>query len=78
MRCIYCGQVVVGERGMTVPGVGSAHRSCHTADLMLRRTFKDLELAGLTDEELQELEELLMQEKRARNRSDEEEDVELF
>ena len=64
--------------GMTVPSEGAAHISCFQADQALKRTFQNLQIDKLNDQELQELMELVISEQNARNRGADEDDIELF
>ena len=78
MNCIYCEKPVFGEEGMTVPQEGPAHQRCFQANQALKRTFQSLDISKLNDEELSELKELILAEENLRNRSDGDDDVDLF
>ena len=78
MNCLYCDKAVFGKEGITVPGKGAAHIKCYQADQALRRTFQNLEITALNDEELQELKELIFAEENSRSRNDDDDGVELF
>ena len=77
MKCYYCKKLVYGQNGLTVPGIGSAHRLCFEANQSIRRVFKSIILTELSDEELQDLKELVIAEENHRNR-DKDDDIELF
>lgn len=77
MKCYYCDKLVHGENGLTVPGLGPAHKICFEANQSIRRVFKNLVLTDLNDEELFELKELVIAEENHRNR-DASDDIELF
>ena len=63
---------------MTVPGKGPAHSQCYQADEALKRTFQQLDITSLNDEELFELKELVLSEENSRKREGEDSDIELF
>ncbi len=72
MHCEYCSKSVIENQHIhgspvTVPGVGIAHRSCAQNAKFNLRTFKSLSLNALTDHEVFELKELLLQEVNARS-----------
>lgn len=80
MYCIFCNKLVVGENGMSVTGKGPAHRQCFQANEALRRTFQNLDITELNDQELTELKDLVLAEENIRKRGvgDEDDEVELF
>lgn len=79
MRCIYCDKPVFGNDGLTVPQKGPAHVMCFQTQQALQRTFQNLDITSLNDEELKDLYELVIAEQNHRNRSEDESDaVELF
>ena len=78
MRCYICNNPVVGVEGMTVPGIGPAHRTCYEAKQALSRRFKGLDISGLSDDELTNLTDMVLAEANQRRGDDEDDDVELF
>jgi len=77
MKCIFCNQNVVGQNAMSVTGLGPAHMHCFQANEALRRTFQNLDITRLTDQELTQLKDLVLAEENYRNR-DSDNDIELF
>ena len=77
MNCIYCGKLVYGENGMNVPNLGVAHQQCFQAYQTLKRTFQNLDITALNDQELVELKDLVLTELNSRQR-DSIGDIELF
>ncbi len=78
MRCVFCNKPVNGGDGMSIAGLGVAHQRCFQADEALRRTFQNLDIRALNDQELVELKDLVLAEQNSRKPPDEFEDVELF
>lgn len=78
MKCMFCAEPVFGDTCMTVPGADVAHQKCYLANEALKRTFKDLNISGLSDEEFLELKELVLAEENVRFKAQDEDDVELF
>jgi len=79
MKCIYCDKPVFGEEGMTVPQKGPAHRHCFQASEALKRTFQNLDITALNDQELTQLKDLVLAEENFRKRdNDDEDNIELF
>lgn len=79
MKCFYCKKPVYGGSGMTIPSKGSAHISCHNVHESIQRKFRGISISDLSDEDFQELKELILSEDNFRNRSDDsEDDFELF
>lgn len=77
MRCIYCGQNVVGSgNAVTIQGGAPAHAHCYQFELMSQRIFRHLKLTSLTDLELGELHDLVKLEVNSRDKTADE--VELF
>ncbi len=70
MKCIFCERSVIGSSdAVTVDGGAPSHRHCYHFELMSQRVFKNLKLKALTDYELQELGDLVKQEKNSRDES---------
>jgi len=79
MNCLSCARPVYGHNGLTVPSQGAAHQQCYQMDQALKRTFQHLEISKLTDEELNDLKDLVLTEINDRERSGEDDcDIELF
>lgn len=76
MACIYCGQSVINQSPMTIPGKGVAHLRCFQTDQALKRTFQTLDISKLNDAELADLKEMVIAEENARNNDND--DIELF
>ncbi|WP_283788654.1 DUF2175 family protein [Bermanella sp. WJH001] len=76
MGCIYCGQSVINQSPMTIPGKGVAHLRCFQTDQALKRTFQTLDISKLNDAELADLKEIVIAEENARNKDNY--DIELF
>lgn len=76
MRCVYCNQSVVNSplgNPITVKGVGSAHKECFLASTHMSRIFQRLNLSMLNDQELAELYDMVIVERKDRlNREDDE------
>lgn len=75
MRCIFCQKPVFGEEGTTLPGNGPSHRDCAEKASLMKRVYKGLDLATLTDEEIDDLLHFIEVEKNARSSCNE---IELF
>jgi len=67
MNCIYCDQPVLGKDPITVPGAGPAHASCHHSRLISERVFGSLRISALSDDQLNELHDLVKMERNVRN-----------
>ena len=67
MNCTYCHQAVLGKDPITVPGVGPAHASCHHSRLLSERVFGSLKISSLSEDELNELYDLVMMERNVRS-----------
>ena len=80
MKCFYCGKPVFGAQGITVPGRGPAHQVCFQTDQALKRTFQNLDITALNDQELTDLMDLVLAEVNARSKKNQDagNDVELF
>ena len=76
MGCIYCGQSVINQSPMTIPGKGVTHLRCFQTDQALKRTFQTLDISKLNDAELADLKEMVIAEENARNKDND--DIELF
>lgn len=70
MRCSYCDKTVLGAEPITVPGLGPAHEICYQAELVSNRVFSGLNIAQLTDQQLNELSDMVLMEKNARTSID--------
>ncbi len=67
MHCEYCSKSVFAAnttlgKPITVPGTGVAHTHCAQRAMTRHRIFRNLALASLHHEELNELKELVLQE----------------
>ncbi len=78
MKCVYCDKPVFGENGMSIASLGVAHQQCFQADQALCRTFQNLDIRALNDQELVKLKDLVLSEQNSRKSDGEFEDVELF
>ena len=82
MNCVYCSKAVFGSEGITVSGKGPAHQQCYHANQIFKRTFQSIEISELSDEELNDLKDLVLAEINGRARKLEEHDsggdIELF
>ncbi len=78
MKCVFCNKPVHGENGMSIASLGVAHQQCFQADQALCRTFQNLDIRALNDQELIELKDLVLAEQNSRMPGDEFDDVELF
>lgn len=79
MRCCYCDQNVVGQKEVVmVVGEGPAHQACHDRYTLTKRQFGDLDLQTLEEDVLNELKDLVLTELNARQKTEAEDDVELF
>ena len=78
MKCIYCHKNVFGKEGITIPGRGPAHQKCFQIDQALKRTFQQLDISALNDQELTDLKDLVLAEVNDRKRNRDDGDVELF
>lgn len=79
MRCIFCNKPVFGSDGISVPGEGPAHQKCFQANQALKRTFQNLNISSLNDEELTDLLDLVLAEVNVRKKTDDDDDgIELF
>lgn len=80
MKCFYCGKPVFGAQALTVPGKGPAHQLCFQVNQALRRTFQNLDITALNDDELTDLKDLVLAEAnaRAKKNDDNTNDIELF
>lgn len=80
MRCVYCGNPVVGHpEVITVTGVGAAHSSCYMNHQFSQRVFRGVDISVLCCDELRLLEELVKTERNLRSKaSDDCMDFELF
>jgi len=66
MRCNYCEKAVLGDKPITVPGLGPAHEICYQSHLVIKRIFAGLNIAALDDMQLSELSDMVLMEKNAR------------
>lgn len=69
MRCVYCNESVVNSHlgnPITVKGLGSAHKECFLASTHMSRTFHRLNLTMLNDQELSDLHEMVVMERKDR------------
>jgi hypothetical protein len=78
MKCIFCEKLVFGVSGMSLGNLGVAHRQCFTADEALKRTFQNLDIRALNDQELVELKDLVLTEENARRPPGDVDEIELF
>lgn len=78
MKCEYCSNPVFGQDGITVLGVGVAHKKCLETQQILRRVFNGIDISSLTDHSLNELHDLVLSEMNCRKQSFQESNVELF
>jgi len=82
MLCNYCEKSVLGASPITVPGIGPAHDVCYRTRLTSERIFNGLNIASLSDVDLNELSDLVLMEKNSRahslHASNDEFEIELF
>ncbi|GAA3912353.1 hypothetical protein GCM10022277_03860 [Litoribacillus peritrichatus] len=77
MKCVFCERSVIGSSdAVSIDGGAPAHQNCYQFQLLSQRVFKNIQLKSLSDHELEELEDLVKQEKNSREESFEM--VELF
>lgn len=55
MKCCYCSGDVLAADPITVSGIGPAHRTCYERSLIEDRVFRNLNLRSLSENELNEL-----------------------
>ncbi|WP_221801023.1 DUF2175 domain-containing protein [Oceanobacter mangrovi] len=81
LKCVFCKKTVFGPGGLTVPTIGPAHRHCYEAYRTMRRTFRSIDITLLTDDELNDLKDLVLAEENDRKRKNKgtpDSDIELF
>jgi hypothetical protein len=78
MKCIFCEKLVFGASGMSLGNLGVAHQQCFSADEALKRTFQNLDIRALNDQELVELKDLVLTEENARRPPGDVDEIELF
>ncbi len=78
MKCIFCNKPVHGANGMSIAGIGVAHQQCFIANEALRRTFQNLDIRALNDQELVELKDLVLAEENSRRPPGDVDEIELF
>ena len=84
LNCVFCKKPVFGVGGLTVPGLGPAHKNCYDAYRTMRRTFRTIDITRLSDAELADLKDLVLAEENDRKRhsgsdkSSLNDDIELF
>lgn len=78
MKCEICNKSVFGRDGVTVLGIGAAHKHCFELEKQIRRVFAGVNISRLDDQALDDLADMVAAEKNYRSNDFQLKSVELF